>query len=306
MEKVLIVGISGGHGGLLARRLMRSREIVGTDPVPWTSKPPDIPFYRTDLRSRAFENVLRRERPNAVVHLGFVRHFRSSATERYDINVRGTRRLLDHCQTYGVEKILVLSSSYVYGALAENPSFMDEDYPLLGSRNYPEIRDLVEVDTLATTFLWKYPELRTTILRPVPTLGNYLHTAIGTYLGMRRSICMMGFNPMMQFMHEEDLTEALAIAVERGLRGVFNVTGPGEVPLRVAIRETGGRTFSLPEPVARPLIGRLFRMGLFPFPAGAIDYIKYPCTIAGDRFVSETGFKPVFGLRELFRSIRVY
>ena len=42
------------------------------------------------------------------------------------------------------------------------------------------------------------------------------------------------------------------------------------------------------------------------FPPGAIDYIKYPCTIAGERFVQETGFDPIFGLRETFRSLRVY
>ena len=50
----------------------------------------------------------------------------------------------------------------------------------------------------------------------------------------------MGFDPMMQFIHEEDLSEAIALALEHGLQGVFNVTGPGEVPLHTAIRETGG------------------------------------------------------------------
>ena len=74
--------------------------------------------------------------------------------------------------------------------------------------------------------------------------------------------------------------------------------------LRADVRETGGRALALPEVVARPMIARLFRLGLFPFPAGAIDYIKYPCSIAGERFVNETGFKPLFGLRETLRCIR--
>jgi UDP-glucose 4-epimerase len=60
----------------------------------------------------------------------------------------------------------------------------------------------------------------------------------------------------------------------------------------------------LPEFVARPLIERLFRLGVFPFPPGAIDYIKYQCTISGERFVHEAGFRPLFGLKETFRSIR--
>jgi UDP-glucose 4-epimerase len=109
---------------------------------------------------------------------------------------------------------------------------------------------------------------------------------------------------MLQFMHEEDLVEAIALALERGLRGVYNVTGPGEVPLRVAIEETGGQALPLPEFVARPLLDRLFRLGLVRIPPGAIDYIKYPCTIAGDRFARETGFRPLFGLKESFRSLK--
>jgi UDP-glucose 4-epimerase len=115
---------------------------------------------------------------------------------------------------------------------------------------------------------------------------------------------MMGFNPMIQFMHEEDLIEALALTIEKGLRGVFNVTGAGEVPLRVAIRQTGATALPLPEIIARPLLGRLFQLGIFPVPPGAIDYIKYPCSISGERFVREAGFRPRFGLKETFRSIR--
>jgi len=304
MEKVLIAGIAGGHGRLLARRLLPNYQVVGVDRAPWPTKLPDVPFYRVDVRTRRFEEVVRKEHPDTVVHLGFVRHFREKDPERYDINVRGTRKLLDHCRTYGVKKLIVLSTSYVYGARAKSPCFMNEEYLLSASQNYPEIRDLVEVDTLAGSYVWRYPEVRTTILRPAPTLGHYVQNAIGNYLRMRRVIVMMGFNPMMQFMHEEDLTEALALAIERGLRGVFNVIGAGEVPLRVAIRETGGAPLPLPEIIARPLIARLFRMGAFPFPPGSIDYIKYPCTISGDRFVRETGFRPQFGLKETLRSMR--
>src|SRR5262245_33212421 len=175
---------------------------------------------------------------------------------------------------------------------------MAEDYPLLAGRNYPEIRDLVEVDALATAFMWQHTDIHTSILRPVPTLGFYSDNSIVNYLRQSRVVVMMGFNPMLQFMHEEDLVEAIALALQKRLRGVYNVTGPGEVPLRLAIRETGGRPLPLPEPVARPLLARLFRLGLVRIPPGAIDYIKYSCGIDGSRFQKDTGFRPLFGLKE--------
>jgi UDP-glucose 4-epimerase len=304
MEKVLITGISGGQGRLLTRRLLENYEVCGVDRAPWEGHPRGVEIHTVDLRKKKFEDVIRTEMPTAIVHMGFVRHFRAGQDVRHDVNVRGTKQLLDHCVHHGVQKLVVLSSSYVYGAFPENPYYMDEDAPLSASRSYPEIRDLVEVDTLASAFLWRYPHIRTCVLRPVNVLGYYVHSMIGQYLGEKRVPTAMGFDPMLQFIHEEDLSEAIALALEHSLQGVFNVTGPGEVPLHTAIEETGGRAFPVPEPVMRPLFDRLFRWGLIPYPPGAIDFLKYPITISGSRFVDATGFRCLFGLEEIFQSVR--
>ncbi len=304
MEKVLITGIAGGQGRLLARRLLENYEVCGVDTVSWEGAPRGVRVQQLDLRKKKFEDVIRTELPTAIVHMGFVRHFRSDEKTRHDVNVRGTKQLLDHCVNHGVQKLVVLSSSYVYGAFPENPYFMDEDSPLSASRSYPEIRDLVEVDTLASAFLWRYPHIRTCVLRPVNVLGYYVHSMIAQYLRQRRIPTVMGFDPMMQFVHEEDLSEAIALSLEHGLQGVFNVVGPGEVPLHTAIRETGGAAWSVPEPILRPMFDRLFRLGLIPYPPGALDYLKFPITLSGSRFVEATNFHPLFGLEEIFHSIR--
>ena len=304
MEKVLITGISGGQGRLLTRRLLENHQVCGVDWVPWKGHPQGVNVHRVDLRKKKFEDVFRTESPDVVVHMGFIRHYRGEERRRNDVNVRGTKQMLDHCATYGVQKLVVVSSSYVYGAYPENPFYMDEDYPHSASRSYPEIRDLVEVDTLASAFIWKYPEIHTAVLRPVNVLGQFVHSMIGQYLRRERQPTMMGFDPIMQFMHEEDLCEAIALSLERDLQGVFNVTGAGQVPLHTAIKETGGRAVALPEQVFRPLFQRAFRLGLWPYPAGAFDYLKYPVTLSGKRFTEATGFRPLFGLEEIFKSIR--
>ena len=137
MEKVLITGIAGGQGRLLARRLREHYEVCGVDRVPWEGAPRGIQVHLVDIRKKKFEDVIRTEMPSAIVHLGFIRHFRTSPRERYDVNVRGTKQLLDHCVHHGVQKLVVFSSSYVYGAFPENPFYMDEDAPLSASRSYP-------------------------------------------------------------------------------------------------------------------------------------------------------------------------
>jgi UDP-glucose 4-epimerase len=303
MEKVLITGIAGGQGRLLARRLLEKYEVCGVDRVRWEGRPRDVTVHVVDLRKKKFEDVIRTELPTAIVHMAFVRHFRVPDRVRHDVNVRGTKQLLDHCVNSGVQKLVVLSSGYVYGAFPENPYYMDEDHPLSASRAYPEIRDLVEVDTLCSAFLWKYPHIRTCVLRPVNVLGYYVHSMIGSYLRQKRVPTILGFDPMMQFIHEEDVSEAIALSLEHGLQGVFNVIGPGAVPLSTAIRESGGAPFPLPEPLVRPVFERLFHWGLWPYPTGAIDYLKYPVTLSGRRFMEATNFRPLFGLEEIFHSV---
>jgi hypothetical protein len=85
---------------------------------------------------------------------------------------------------------------------------------------------------------------------------------------------------------------------------VFNVTGPGEVPLRTAIREAGGESWSIPESILRPLSRRLYRLGLSTYPPGVIDFLKYPITLSGKRFADATDFQPLFGLKETLQSVR--
>jgi UDP-glucose 4-epimerase len=303
-DRLLITGIAGGLGQILTHRVRARFDVAGVDRATWPEHPRHVRVHVLDLRQRKLEDVFRTERPTAVVHMAFVRHFGADPQVRHQVNVAGTRQLLEYCVTYGVRQLVVLSSSYVYGALPDNPSYLTEEAPLNVSRTYPEVRDLAEVDTLCGMFLWRYPEIRTTILRPVNTLGASVHSAIGRYLKLKYIPTVLGFDPMVQFIHERDLAEAVALALETGIHGTFNVTGPGAVPLTVAIRESGGTPVAIPSGLARAVTRRLFRFGLYPFPPGAMDFVKYACTVDGSRFRAATGFAPQFPLKDIFRSVR--
>ena len=303
MEKVLVTGIAGGQGRLLARRLRERAEVCGVDRVPWDEAPRGVSVHVVDLRKKRFEDVIRAEKPTAVVHLGFLQRFLLGSDLRYDVNVRGTQLLLQHCARQKVPHVVVVSGSYVYGASPTNPYEMTELEPLAGSRTSPELRDLVDLDYVATSFPVHEPDLDVCVLRPVNVLGYSAHSLMARYLSLRRVPTVLGFDPMLQFLHEEDLAEAISLALERRLRGVFNVVGPGAAPLHVAIRETGGRALPLPESLIRPVFTRLFRMRALDVPPGALDYLKYPITLDGSRFTQATGFRPLFGLEEIFHSM---
>ena len=306
VESVLITGIAGGQGRLIARRIGGGRcRIIGVDRTPWEGHPSDVRMHVLDIRKRKFEDVFRTERPDAVVHHAFVRHFRGDPEVRHEVNVLGTKRLLEYAIAHGVKRMVVLSSAYVYGALPDNPYYMDEEFPLNVSRTYPEVRDLAEVDSLAGTFLWRHPEVATAILRPVNTLGYYVQSAIGRYIRQRYVPSILGFNPMMQFIHEEDVAEAMMVALDKKVRGIFNLAGPGAVPLKRALKEMGRQRISIPDPFAHLLIRTLFNLNIYQFPSGAIDFIKYPCTVNDARFRAATGFRPRHTLAETFSTMAI-
>jgi UDP-glucose 4-epimerase len=108
---------------------------------------------------------------------------------------------------------------------------------------------------------------------------------------------------MVQLIHEEDVCRALALALRPGVRGIYNVTGPGEVPLSAVLAELGRRPVPVPHFLVRLLVKRLFDARLSSFPPGEIDHIQYLCAVDGSRFARELGFSPRHSLRDTVRSV---
>jgi UDP-glucose 4-epimerase len=112
---------------------------------------------------------------------------------------------------------------------------------------------------------------------------------------------VLGFDPLFQFLHELDAAEAIAVSLERGLRGVFNVAGPEPVPLSLLIRLAGRSEVPVPELLIRMLLGRF---GLPRLPPGAVNHIKYPVVIDASAFRGATDFQPAHDVEETVRSFR--
>jgi len=299
-----MTGISGRLGRVVARRLHHDPRyaLVGVDRRPFVGKPKDVEHHQVDLRSKKARDIFRAGDVEALVHLGVMHDPRATAAELYSWNVGGTSRLFEYCQTYEVPKVVVLSSANVYGPRPDNPQFLTEDAPLLAAQRFPQMRDLVEIDHLASTFFWRARDIETVILRPVHILGT-VHNAPSNYLRLDPVPTVLGFDPMVQVIHEKDVAEAIGRALERGLRGIYNVVGPGEVPLSVLLRELGRRTIPIPHPLARPLWSAAFRLGVSGYPVAELDFIRYVCMVDGARAERELGFRARHSLRETILAV---
>jgi UDP-glucose 4-epimerase len=166
---------------------------------------------------------------------------------------------------------------------------------------FPELSDLVAADLYAGSALWRYPEVDTAVLRCCYTLGPLKQGTLASFLRGPRVPTVLGFDPLFQFMHEHDTARAIVGALSKGLRGVFNVSGPPPVPLSIIIRETGRKNLPIPELLFRSALGRF---GLPPLPKGAVDHIKYPIVIDSEPFRAATDFKSEYDEDATMRSFR--
>jgi UDP-glucose 4-epimerase len=301
--KVLITGVTGVMARMVAERLVAGgHKVIGIDRRPWPDSPRGIQMFQADIRKRPAEDVFRTQRPDALIHMATVTHFSAGAEERYRINLDGTRVLFDHCHKYGVAQAVFVGRHTIYGAAPDAPLYRTEADPPLGVSTFPDLADMVAADLFAASALWRYPEIDTSVLRVVYTLGATPRSTLANFLRGHRVATVMGFDPLFHFMHEKDAAEATVLALEKRLRGVFNVAGPPPVPLTLLCRGTGRRAIPIPEPLYSLVLGRF---GFAWLPRGAISHVKHPIVVDDAMFLEATGFQHQFDEIQVMEAFRM-
>lgn len=299
---VLVTGACGRLGQRLVRVLHRERQVVAVDRRPFDERPKDVVHVQVDIRRKKLKDVFRAHAIEAVVHLGVMHDPRRSDAEHHAWNVAGFQKLLEYVAHYRVPKLVVLSSANVYGPQPDNAQFLSEDAPLLGGARFSAIRDLIEVDMLAQSFFWKHPEAETVILRPVHILGA-VRNAASNFLRLNPVPTLLGFDPMVQVIHEHDVVDALVAALRPGARGIYNVSGPAPLPLSHILRLLGRTSVAVPYSLGKPLLRRMWALRLSSFPAPELDHIRYVCMVDDRRARTELGYAPRMSIEDTVRSV---
>jgi UDP-glucose 4-epimerase len=173
-----------------------------------------------------------------------------------------------------------------------------EEMPLKAPRHYRFVRDKGEVEELIVKHRRKHPETCITVLRMCSILGPTVKNFITEYL--RRPVCMtlLGYDPLFQLVHENDVIEAFELAMEKDLSRAFNIVGPGVLPLTTIIKLAGRVTLPVAHPAAYPMVQAAWLAGLSPVPGPHLDYIRYLWVADGDRAYRELGFRPRHSTRD--------
>ncbi|MGZ4631372.1 MAG: NAD-dependent epimerase/dehydratase family protein [Actinomycetes bacterium] len=303
---VMVTGVSRYLGGRFTQLLQADPDVtrvIGVDVVPPKQDLGDAEFVRADIRNPIIGKVIGRAEVDTVVHMAVIATPLGAggrATMK-EINVIGTMQLLAACQKApSVRKLVVKSSTSVYGSSPRNPAMFTEDLEPEGLARSGYAKDSVEVEGYVRGFARRRPDVTVSTLRFANFVGPTIRTALTSYFALPVVPTVLGFDPRLQFVHERDGLEALWRASLGEHPGTFNVAGDGVLMLSQAIRRTGHPSMPLPQPAA-PWVGQVLRrMGLADFTAEQIRFLTYGRVVDTARMKEILGLVPRYSTVEAF------
>jgi UDP-glucose 4-epimerase len=259
-----------------------------------------IGFYNVDLTQPTVDDdlatLLDRERVDTVVHGAFLSHPTHAQEWAHELEDVGTMHVLNACAEVAPARLVMVSTTLVYGAHPRNPNFLTEGAELRGHRDSRFINDKVRAEKQALRFAREHPT-QVAILRFAPLLGPTVSNMFTRFFARPALPVMMGHDPLLQFVHEQDAAWALKCAVDSDAAGPFNIVGKGVLPYSTVLAMMGRVPLPMPYLIARQLSKALWATQVFDSPPSFLDFLLYLCVADGARARRELGFAPQLGIK---------
>ncbi len=298
-QKIFITGISGYLGELLVMKLLQCdwvAKIEGIDRVNLNKELLDknaekLGFKNMSVNDSKLAEYVSACEPDILVHLAFIVDPIHDEDLFRKVNVEGTQNVLNACAN--VNQVMVASSGTAYGAYADNPIPLTYKDPIRKHPSFEYAANKTTIEELTNAFCHQYPDKIVSIVRPTvvygPNVDNYLS-------GMLQEIIIpsiKGYNPPLQFVHQEDVTNALELILRSKGSGTYNITPNDTITIQNVIERSGKKTVSIPFGLAKFLIGIAWGLKLKfqKYPAGFLDFIMFPWVMTNERLVKELEFK---------------
>jgi UDP-glucose 4-epimerase len=305
---IAVTGLRTLVGSRLVERLVErapALRVVGLDRRRPFRLDGRVRFHRVDLTDPTADSrlaeVMRRERVDALVHCAFRRDPTPDIEMDHEVETIGSLHVMNACAATKVKRLVVASSTMLYGPRPDNPNFLDESHPLRGHPDAHNVRNRVEMESLLADWAVRHPDAEVTVLRTGWMIGPSHWDHVVRFFALPVVPMVMGYDPLLQLVHEEDAVQAFERAVLAPHPGVYNVVGTGVLPLSTLLRLAGKRILPLPAPL-------LYRMAYYPAqgqtgdpPAAFYDYLRYLWVADGRRGWEAFG-EPVYSTREAWIS----
>ena len=295
-RRVLITGLGTFWGGRMAQAMEADPNveiIVGLDTEEPKVELNRTEYVRADQGYSILARIVRATQVDTIVHTFLVVDSnRMSGRSLHETNVIGTMNLLAAASAPDtpVRQLVVKSSSLVYGSTYQDPVWWREDMQRIHPPKTRVERSLVEVEGYIRDFADDNPHVVVTLLRFANVLGTDIVTSISKALDRRLAPHIFGFDPLMQFVQEDDVVRALEFVTHNQIPGVFNVAGDGRLPWSEVASIAGARLVPISPLLTGLAASPLDRLGIFDLPPELLDLLRYGRGV-DNRRLKGTGFQ---------------
>lgn len=294
--RVLVTGLGTYWGGSLAQELEQRDDVemvVGLD-----TEEPKVPlerteFVRADQSYSILARIVRATKVDTILHTHMIVDTRNiSSRQLHEINVIGTMNLLAAAGASDstVRKVIVKSSTLVYGSSYQNPRFFREEMPRARSPRTRVERSLMEVEDYLRDFAEDNPHVVVSLLRFSNVLGERLDTPLSRALRLPAIPEIFGFDPLIQFTHHEDVLGALMFSAANEVPGIYNIAADGMVPWSEVCTLVGKPRVPLPPVGTNLFVSPLRRLGMLQLPPETLDLMRYGRGV-DNRRLKRAGFR---------------
>jgi len=298
-RNILITGAGGYIGQQVAERLAVEHEVLGLDIR--TPKAPPCAFVCKDIRDPKLGELMRENGITQVVHLAAVLEDSGDRARDHDIDVNGTRNVLNACIEAGVKQIIVTSSGAAYGYYADNPDWIDEDAPLRGNPEFAYSDHKRRVEEMLADYRRQHPALKQLIFRCCTVLGEHTDNQITQLFTGKRILAIAGSDSPFVFIWDQDVVNAIIFALEREAAGIFNLAGDDALTIGqvAAILNKPLRRIPAGLLMAALWVGKALR--LTRYAPAQVNFLRYRPVLSNQRLKQTLGYVPAKTSEEVFR-----
>ena len=307
-QRVLVTGAGGYLGRQVVQRLselpagQRPELVLAHDLHAPTEALPGVDYASGDIRSQELGELIARYRIDTVVHLAAIvtPGRRSNRALEYDVDVNGTRNVLQACVRHGVGRIVVSSSGAAYGYHADNPSWLTEDMPVRGNAVFPYAHHKRLVEELLAEYRVQHPQLAQVVLRIGTILGETVRNQITDLFEKPRLLAIAGAESPFVFIWDQDVVAIMVRAIGEGPAGIYNVAGDGALTLREIAQRLGKRRLVLPAWMLKGALALLKPLGLTQYGPEQLDFLRYRPVLLNTRLKTVFGYVPRLTSSQVF------
>ena len=245
---------------------------------------PKVVADTIDIRDSAIESRL--QGVDILVHLAFVMEPIKDEQRMRDVNVNGSQNVFRCAGRAGVKRVIYASSAVAYGAHADNDFPLTEESPLRANLDFSYAAHKLEVEYVIRELKDEFPSLTFTIFRPAIVFGPNADNAWTHLLELPVIPTVTGHEPPMQFVHEDDVRDALTFAVFNDLDGAYNLAPEGWLENAEIFTHAARRRLPLPEPFVFEAADRMWSTGLAEVPGGMLHYVMHPWVMSGAKLAA--------------------